>query len=208
MDSGSFLSLHNIFYLLEHYRYTLIFPISVIEGPIISIITGFLVSLKILNIFVAYVILVVGDIVGDVLHFWMGKYWGKTTFMKRWGKYIGYNENSEQFLEKLFKEHTAKAFVLAKMSHGIGGAVQVAAGIANVDIWEFIWYNFLGTIPKTAILLLIGYYAGSSYVKISSYLNSIAFITIGIVVVLIAGYFVLVKYADRFFRNKSDDSDN
>jgi len=197
--------LSEILVLLEHYKYILIFPITVVEGPIITIISGLLVSMGYLNGIIAFIVLVLGDLAGDVLYYFVGRFGGRSRWIKKIGGFIGYNEGSEKFLEAHFKKHKVKTFFLGKLAHGVGTTVLVAAGIARVSIWEFIWYNTLGTIPKTLILILIGYYAGDSYLKIDKYLNSIALVTGIIVVVLIVFYIFLNKFAKDYFSGKQKD---
>ena len=195
-------SLPRLLVLFEHYKYLLIFPVAVFEGPIISVISGFLVSLRFINGFAIYFILVLGDVAGDSLHYFAGRYASRIEWIKKLTHFFGYNENSQKFLEKHFEKHRGKTFLLAKVSHGLGGAVQVASGIARVDYFEFLLFNFIGTLPKALILMLIGFYAGSSYVKINSYLSSIGFVTVGIVAALIVGYIMLNKSARKHFNKE------
>ena len=93
-----FISPPEILSLLEHYKYLVIFPIAIFEGPIIIIITGFLVYLGVLNVFIAYAMLVIADSLGDSLYYCIGKYWGKSRFIRKVGRYIGYDEKSEEYL--------------------------------------------------------------------------------------------------------------
>ncbi len=178
--------------ILEQYTYFLIFPIAVIEGPIIIIISGFLVYLGVLNVYVALLVLVIADMIGDSLYYLIGKYWRQSAWIKKIGSFLGYSEKSEQNLEKHFENHTGKTLLLAKVSHGIGGAVQVAAGIARVPYPEFLWFSFIGTVPKTIALLLVGFYAGSSYEKMDGYLNTIALFVLGAVVLTIV-YMIVTR---------------
>ncbi|MEQ1561439.1 MAG: VTT domain-containing protein [Nitrospira sp.] len=170
--------------VLEHYRYWIIFPIAVFEGPIIIIISGFLVSLGILNGFIAYAILLVADMIGDSMYYCIGRYGSKTKWFKKLGKFVGYNENGEKYLENHFRTHKVKTFLIAKISHGLGGSVQVASGIAGVSYKEFFWLSLLGTAPKTLFLLFVGIYMGSYYERIDGYLHYIAVFVISIVVVI------------------------
>lgn len=191
-------SLQAILSLLEHYKYLVIFPVTIIEGPIATILSGFLVSLKYLNGPFTYILLVVGDIIGDILHYLIGKHWGRER-IKKWGRFLGYNEKTEKFLENHFVHHKGKTFILSKISHGLGTAVQIAAGIARVDFWEFLWWNALATFPKTLILFLIGFYAGNSYVKINEYLGLIGLATALLLLGLIVAYVLLSKFSNRYF---------
>ena len=195
-------TLTQVLLLLEQYKYILIFPIVVFEGPIITVISGLLVSLGYLNGIVAFVVLVAGDLTGDFLYYLLGRFGRHSRWIKKLGVFVGYNEKSEHYLEEHFKKHKGKTFMLGKLAHGVGTTVLVAAGIAQVSIPEFLWWNLLGTIPKTLILLLIGYYAGSSYVQIDKYLSSFAAVTVGIVVVLIIAYILLNRFAKDYFTKK------
>ena len=80
--------LEQIILLLTTYKYLLLFPIVVFEGPIITVIAGFLSSLGYLNIFIAYGVVVVGDIAGDIMYYALG-YYGRDRFVNRWGRFLG-----------------------------------------------------------------------------------------------------------------------
>ena len=114
---------------------------------------------------------------------------------------MGYTQHSELFLEEHFKKHKGKTFLLAKISHGIGGAVQVSSGIAGVKYSEFLKYSVIGTIPKALILFCIGFYAGSYYVRIDSILQYIARITLSLTALALL-YVLVGRYANRFLKGE------
>jgi membrane protein DedA with SNARE-associated domain len=122
--------------------------------------------------------------------------------VKKYARFVGYNEKSEAFLERHFARHKGKTFLLAKISHGIGGAVQITAGIAGVSSAEFIFWSLIGTLPKTLILMTLGYYLGTSYLKIDDLFNSIA---IAVLIVAAIGVLAYVL-AGRFGRKQFDKS--
>ncbi len=196
-----FISPNEILSILEHYKYFLIFPIAIIEGPIIIIITGFLVFLGYLNAYVALCVLVVADVIGDSMYYLIGRFWKRSNWIRRGAKFLGYNEKSESFLEEHFRNHKGKTFLLAKVSHGVGGAVQVSSGIAGVAYSEFLKFSILGTIPKVLVLFFIGFYAGNSYQKIDNILNYIAQITLSLAVLLVI-YFLIARYAKNYLVKK------
>lgn len=189
--------------ILEHYKYLVIFPIAVIEGPIIIIISGFLVSLGFLNGLVAYSVLVVADVIGDTLYYLIGKYWRSSTRIKKYAKFIGFDERSEVFLEEHFRKHKIKTFLIAKISHGMGWSVWISAGIARIKYLELVFYSLMGTLIKTSVLLLLGYYIGKSYVEINSYLHYIALFTITLALIIFL-FFITKRLSKNFF-NKKDD---
>jgi len=191
-----FISQSDLLLLLEHYKYILIFPIIILEGPIITVICGFLVYLGQLNGPATYIMLVTGDLIGDILHWALGRYFKNRPWFRRVASIFGYDDEKEKRLEAHFKNHPGKTVLIAKVSHGIGGFIQTVAGIAKIDFWKFTIFSFIGTVPKALALFLLGYYLGSSYLKIDSYLDYIAYFVISIVI-LVSIYLLLKKYVKR-----------
>jgi membrane protein DedA with SNARE-associated domain len=166
------------------YKYWALFPIVVIEGPIITVVAGFLISLGIFNPLVAYIVIVVGDTVGDALMYALGR-WGGMPFIRRWGKYFAIKEAHVKHLEEVLKGKEGRVFALGKLAHGVGGALLVAAGVIEMPFWKFIWWNVLGTLPKSLGLMLIGYYFAHAITKINSVLDVVASGTIILGIVLV-----------------------
>jgi len=193
-------AIYHLLPLIRHYRYEIIFPIVIFEGPMITVISGFLASIGVVNAVFTYALLVVGDMVGDSLYYAAGRYWFNANFVKKIARFFGYSENVEKMLEEHFHKHTGKSLLFGKLSYGLGAVVQITAGVARVNFSEFLFFQMLGTLPKTLILFLIGYYAGNSYVKINTYLSSLALITPIIAVCLIAGYIILTQLARMYFK--------
>ncbi len=172
---------------LTSYKYVALFPLAVIEGPIITVITGFFSSLGYINFFLAYVVIVSGDLAGDVIYYLAGRFGGRK-FVDKWGKYLGIGENQIESLEKQFAKRGSKLLFIGKMSHGVGGAFLVAAGMIKMPFDKFLSANFLATLLKSAILLLIGYYFGHAFAAINSYLEKISVISLGAAVTAAIGY--------------------
>jgi len=188
---------------LGTYKYLVIFPVVVVEGPIITVVSGFLAKLGVLNGFLAYTILLLGDIIGDCLFYTIGKYSRTISWAKKVTNFLGYDEQKEKFLQNHFERHTYKTFLLAKFSNSLGSSVQVAAGMSSFSFKRFFTANMLGAIPKTLILFLIGYYLGESYVQINEYLNSFALIGI-LIAIFFTAYFWVGKYVSRVFFTKEN----
>jgi len=185
--------------LFIHYKYLILFPVVVVEGPIATIIAGFLTSMGYFNFLLAYVLVVIADIIGDVLYYFIGRY-GREKFIKRWGHLLGLGWERVEKLEKHFKEHAGKTLVLGKLSHGVGGYVLVAAGIAKYPLKDFVKFNLIATWPKSLFLFLIGFYFGESYTKIAKYLDYTAFGTIAIALLLILVYLIMKKRTEELFK--------
>ncbi len=180
---------------LAVYKYFVLFPIVVIEGPIITIISGFLASVGKMNFFLAYAVIAIGDVAGDSIYYAMG-YWGRKKFIERWGHYIGITFARVEKLEKHFTQHGGKTLMLGKISHGIGGVFLAAAGVARMPFRKFLWYNFIATLPKSLALMLVGYYFGFAYERMNSYLSWIGFFIAAIAIFAIIFYLMPRTYEE------------
>jgi membrane protein DedA with SNARE-associated domain len=179
-------SLQNIILLLGRHKYAFLFPVAVIEGPIITVIAGFLVAQGLMSFWLAFWVVIIGDLAGDSILYVFGR-WGRRLFRGRLGLWLGIDDagKMDNFSEK-FKEHGGKTLFMTKFTRGIGVIALITAGAARFSFWKFLWFNLLGTLPKTLGLLVLGYYFGQAYSQINSYLDYIAFITI---IIALAGFF-------------------
>jgi membrane protein DedA with SNARE-associated domain len=169
----------------------------IVEGPIITVIAGFLSSIGHLNLFAVYAVVVVGDLVGDSLYYALG-YYGRKNFIERWGHFLGITVKRIERLEKHFKKHSGKTLIIGKLTNAIGAVLLVAAGVARIPFRKFIWYNFIPTLPKSLILLLIGYFFGETYNKINTYLDYTAIITIGLSIIFIVIHLTLKRVSAKY----------
>ncbi len=172
-----------------HYKYIVLFFVTIIEGPIVTIIAGFLISLGHLNFLLSYILIVIADLTGDSIYYSFGR-WGKKRFINKYGKYFGMTTERVLRIEKHFEKHSGKTLFLGKVSHGIGAVFLVAAGMAEMPYQKFLWYNFIATIIKSLILILIGFYFGQALVKINSIFEFAAALSISIGLAFAFGYFI------------------
>ncbi len=186
---------------LLQYRYAVIFPIMVVEGPIITVIASFLASQGYFNVFVVYLMSIAGDLTGDSLYYVIGR-WGRKLLIRRWGHYIGLTPARMGAAEHYFEHHAGKTLITAKLTHGAGFFALFAAGASHMPYWKFLWYNFLGNIPKSLIFVVIGFYFGYMYAQIDSYLYYLSLI---VIVIVLATVFLL--YARQKKRKRSPASD-
>ncbi len=182
------MSLDQLILWLTHYKYFALFPLAVAEGPIITVIAGFFASLGYLNFWLAYIIIVIGDLAGDVVHYSFGR-WGGRNFIDRWGKYLGVGPGQIETIEKQFTKRGDKLLFIGKMSHGVGGAFLIAAGLIKMPFNKFIFANMLATLIKSLVLLLLGFYFGHALSTINTYLERTALISIGAAIFAFLIYF-------------------
>lgn len=185
------------------YRYLILFPLVVIEGPIVTIIAGFLASLGQLNIFICYPLVVTGDIVGDLFMYAQGR-WGGKPAVEKWGRRFGIKPDLVERLERHFAERPGRTLVIGKLSHFFGGPVLIAAGMARAPLLDFIWYNFLATLPKSLILLLVGFYFGAAYATFDKLFNVAGFAVAAVLVLAAIVALIVVMARKRYLQNTNE----
>ena len=65
-----------------------------------------------------------------------------------------------------------------KLTHAVGFAVLLAAGAARIRISVFVFYNLLGTLPKSCLLVVIGYFFGRFYLDLSAQYRTISLVAL------------------------------
>jgi membrane-associated protein len=172
------LSLTTILDLLSQYTYVLIFPLSIFEGPIITVVSGALAAGGIINIYAAFGVVVVGDMVGDSLYYYIGRR-GYTWWHKRKGTKDLPPLSEQPRYSTHFNEHGA-AYLYSGKFHGLGSAVLIAAGAARYPYGWFMFHNFVATCCKSAALLTLGYIFAHHILYADSLIKNIALVTSGV----------------------------
>lgn len=149
------------------YRYLIILPLVVIEGPLVMLICGFLIRLGFFEFWLTYLLLVVGDLIGDVVWYYAGK-WGARPIANRYGKYLGIAYEDIERFERFFEIHGTKILLISKLTMGFGLAsvTLVSAGAARVPMRSYLTLNLIGGFFWTGFLITIGYFFGNVYFSI------------------------------------------
>ncbi|MFH0915624.1 MAG: DedA family protein [bacterium] len=183
--------------LLAAYTYAVLFPLTMVEGPIVTILAGYLAFLGYVNLFLVYAVVVAGDLTSDLLWYAAGR-WGRRRYTGKWGRYIGITPERLLRIEKHFERHSGKTLVLGKLTQAVGALILVGAGAARVRPRRFIVFNLLATLPKSLLLLLFGYYFGKAYSQAGSLLNYVALGTLVLALLAAVTYLIPRRFARQF----------
>lgn len=188
----------SIYSLLLTYKYLILFPLSIVEGPIITVIAGVFVSMHNMNWFYVYGIVVLGDLIGDALVYMFGRFGGG--LLKRHGSKFGISQDSLEKAKIYFDKHHHKAVVTSKLVHGIGVSGLAAAGLLKIPYLRFMRTCLMISLAQCAVFLVIGIVFGHAYQQIKQYLDYFAAIISSIVLIVGGGvvFFVVRK------RNKKE----
>ncbi len=175
-------TLDGALHLLQTEGLWLLFPLAMVEGPIVTVLAAYLARLGELNIVAVYAVVVAADLVGDAVFYTVGRS-GLGWVPQRWRTRLGLDPKRQVVLEDHFRQSGARTLLVGKLTHSAGMIVLLAAGASRMRFLPYMFWNLVATIPKSLFFLIVGYTLGYAYTSIDSYLfrASIVVLLIGVV---------------------------
>lgn len=181
------MTLHQIIQFFIKYKYQAIFPVAVVEGPIITIISGFLVSRGRLDFLPALLVVFMGDVVSDTIFYFAGR---GGRHMIKYLRFLHISEERILRIENQFAYAPWKTMMLAKISYGLGTVFMLASGASQMRWRDFTKYILSLNIVRSSILLFIGFYFGRAALHMGP--TAIKYYVIG-VIILVPTIYLLYK---------------
>ncbi len=181
--------------LLIQYKYLILFPVIVIEGPFATVISGFLISLGIFNVFIAYPIIILGDLASDSIFYFIGRFGSKS--INKWMLYFGVTPEKLENAKTYFTNNSNKAIVASKFIHGVGVSGLMAAGLLKISYFKYARVCLITDILQFGVFLAIGFFFGHAYKQIAIYLDNYAKIASIVALVIILLAVVIYKFRKR-----------
>lgn len=183
-----------IIQLLLTYKYLILIPLAILEGPIVSVIAGFLATQGIFNLFLLFFVMVTGDIIGDAIFYFIG-YKGKKLF-----HYFNINEEKIEKAKIYFQNNHNKAIAASKIMWGIGTAGLIAAGALRVSYKKYFKTCALYSLAQSFAMIILGVFFGQAYMIIGKYFDYyVAWVSILAIAFLL--FFVFIK---KYKQNKKE----
>jgi membrane protein DedA with SNARE-associated domain len=143
-----------------------------------------------------YLTVIGGDLAGDILYYSAGRWWLNKAY-KGILNFFNIKLEAVRKLEGAIKKNKGIFLFFGKLSHAIGGLILFAAGSAGIPVRQFLLFNFLATLPKSLILLAVGYYFGST---VSSFNRALDYTVLGLFIFTLL--FIGLYFAVSYFSNK------
>lgn len=159
---------------ITQHGYAALLLAAIVEGPIATVIGAFLASQGLLDAVLVYAVAVAGDLIGDCICYGIGRSgWIALRRTSMGGsQQDGSKHRWRRFLTlaRRLKTHAGRMLLFGKLTHSAGFLVLLTAGAVRIPVTAFLGYNLLGTLPKSALFMVIGYFFGTAYTEIDSYL--------------------------------------
>jgi membrane protein DedA with SNARE-associated domain len=147
-------------FLLAHGS-ALILPLSVAEGPLVGVLTGFLAAQGYFNIPLAVALLLSGDLIGDLIYYAIGRFGaGRLAWLSA---RLGVAHRLTPSVQHGLKENATRMLLIGKWTHSVGFAVLIGCGVLRIKLPRFLLINLLAAVPKIGVLFGLGYFAGDHY---------------------------------------------
>lgn len=188
------MSIESVTELILQYRYWILIPLSLIEGPLVAFIAGTMAALGFFNIYALGALFFIRDIGLDAGYYAMGHYGGRTKFAQNMLKRMRITAEHLEEVRVLWVRRPGMTMLIGKLSYGIASAFIVVAGMVKMPLRTFFAYGALVAVLQYGLLLLLGYFLGASFGGSIAHIIENVQYAIAIAAVVISGYYIFTWY--------------
>lgn len=161
---------------------------------------GYLASKGKFDFLTVFIISIIGTVSGALLNYLIAYRYGRTLLAK-YGPYVLLTEDKLSKIEYYFQRHGAFSTFIGRLLPGIRHYISFPAGLAKMNLPQFIFYTSLGGGIWMLCLLTIGYVIGHNQEKSNLYAT---YATIAILVLSLGLTYFYVKYQLKKQKAKKD----
>lgn len=160
---------------------------------------GFLAGIGVMNFWAAVMVGAIGNLVGSLLAFWLGAAMGEgwiRTAIRKWGRWILVREKDFDLSVKWFKKYGHGITFGSRLLPIVRTFISLPAGIAEMNVWHFGVFTFVGSFIWSGLLAYIGLKLGQNWQAVEPYFRKFQYIIIAIVV------FAVILYVYRHLKSE------
>jgi membrane protein DedA with SNARE-associated domain len=187
---------------IQQYGYWILYPLMIIEGPIITLIGGGLAALGILRVEIVFLLSVIGDLTMDIGLYYIGLYGNNR--LRKWFVQHKKLELKRKQVRNFFKNHSGKIIFFVKISSGLCYVTFITAGMIRMPLKRFLFFSLIGGILWSGLLTGLGYFYGHLYQEISGKIEQAGLI----IIILTALSLIIVTIFKKVGTNKLLKSKN
>ncbi len=177
--------------LILQYRYWILIPLSLIEGPVVAFVAGMLASLHYFNLYFLAALFFVRDVGLDGVYYAIGHFGSRTAFVQRMLKKLGITPDDLERVRILWEKRPGWTMFIGKLSYGIASAFIVVAGTVSMPLRTFFKYASIVAVLQYGTLLFLGYYLGESFGGSIAHMISNVQYVIAFAALVISGYYLI-----------------
>lgn len=165
------------------------FPSELVIPP-----AAYLAQQGVLNIYIVIICGVIGSLLGALINYFLALTLGRAVIYRlantKIAKLLLINEHKIKKSEEYFLKYDKLATFIGRLVFEIRQLISIPAGLAKMNIWNFILYTTLGSLIWNVILAFLGYFFGANQEVFKTYYKefSIASIIIFIAIIVLILY--------------------
>jgi membrane protein DedA with SNARE-associated domain len=190
----------------ESYGYLAIFVgaladslIPVVPSEIVFGAGGYWAYKGYINIPIAVVIAVIGNLLASALFWYLGKKYGHE-FLVKWGKYLGFGPKDLDKAEKTFAKWGYWSVLVCQFIPLFRSLISIPSGILELHFKKFMFATAIGATIWNSVLMVLAYNLGENWSQVTSMVSSF-----GKPLTIVAGVFfgvILAYYGYKLYNNK------
>jgi len=187
-----FLKIHGYWFLLV---------LMILEGPMITYIASFCAAMGFFNIYLIWIISILGNQLPDLGYYLLGRNMRFKTIDKIL-LFLRLTPKKIRWLEKHLKNHAIKTIIIIKLVPIFPGAGLFLTGFMKVPFKKFFKASFTVDFIACTTITILGFYSGIAINEMSKIFKTTTFIIpLGIILIVIF-YFVLKIVTKKIAGNK------
>jgi membrane protein DedA with SNARE-associated domain len=142
-----------------------------------------------LNMYLVVVFATIGAIFGALFNYVMARWLGRVIVYSfaesRVGKLFLLNRKKVEHAEKYFLDHGKSSTFIGRLIPGIRHLISIPAGLAKMNLGQFVLYTAIGSFIWHTILAALSYSVYTQQELLKKYMSELSFILLGLGVIFI-----------------------
>jgi membrane protein DedA with SNARE-associated domain len=163
------------------YRYWILIPLSFVEGPIVAFATAALAARGYFNLWVAFWLFVLKDVIVDGGYYYVGRFVAEGRISAR---FMGnaYVIRSIDRVRSHWETHAWRTMIAGKLCWGLGPALLASGGIIGMPLGAFLTYAAGVAILQYGVLFWLGYTVAQAFQAVSVFIKTVQFVVAAVFV--------------------------
>jgi membrane protein DedA with SNARE-associated domain len=135
-----------------------------------------------------------GNLIGSLIGYYIGYFLEENiiiSLVKKYGKFLLITEHDYTMSRNWFNKYGNAVVFFSRLIPGVRTFISLPAGLAEMNIWKFSIYTFLGSLLWSGFLTYIGFYLGSRWKDLEGYFRKFEVL---IVVLLVVAVLLYINY--------------
>ena len=137
-----------------------------------------------LNIYLVVVFATIGAAIGALFNYVMARWLGRVIVYgfaeSKVGKLFFLNQAKIEHAEAYFNRHGRSSTFIGRLIPGIRHLISIPAGLAKMDVKQFVLYTALGSAIWHTLLAALSYYLYSQQDLLMKYMHELSYLLLGI----------------------------